>query len=44
MRRAICTVIFGAAALAALAVPVRAQKQGQIFVSLTTPTASPSTA
>ena len=41
MRRAICTMIFGAAALAAWSVPVRAQKQGQIFVSLTTPDGKP---
>ena len=41
MRRAIFTVIFAAAALSALPVPLSAQKQGQMFLSLTTPDGKP---
>src|SRR5436190_904863 len=41
MRRALFTLIFAAAALNQTAPPLHAQKQGQIFVSLTTPEGKP---
>jgi len=41
MRRTICTVILAATALYGASTPLRAQKQSQVFVSLTTPDGKP---